>query len=498
ALAGRAGADVVADGAHGFDFETVNALARAAAGGESVTPRAADIPDALSTLSYDGYRRIEFRREAALWRGEARGFQAQLFHRGSIFSAPARLWEIADGIAEPIAYDGTRFRLHEPALAGVADGLGADVEHAGFRLLFPLNRPDKHDELIAFLGATYFRALGRGDVYGLSARGLAINTAGPEGEEFPAFTQFWLERPAPDARSARVLALMESRSATGAYAFEIAPGVRSVVDVTAVIHTRRRIARLGIAPLTSMYAFGENDRAGVDDFRPEAHDSDGLQIRTGQGEWIWRPLSNPSRLQISSFFDHSPAGFGLMQRDRAFESYQDPEALYERRPSAWVEPLGDWGPGAVQLVEIPSPYETQDNIVAMWAPEGGAPAGEEIALRYRIHWGADAPVAPDAGRVVATRTGRLLGRRDDASLRKFVVDFDGGLLPHIPADRPLTAEVHVDGGALVFSHVTRLPESAAWRAFFDVRRTRREPVELRCFLKLDDAALTETWSYQWS
>src|SRR5205085_6387853 len=154
-----------------------------------------------------------------------------------------------------------------------------------------------------------------------------------------------------------VYALLESQRATGAYRFDIVPGAETVVRVQARLYLRAaatQVATLGIAPLTSMFFSGENQpRRG--DFRPEVHDSDGLQVATGDGEWLWRPLQNPARMTVTSFAVRELRGFGLMQRDRTFSSYEDTEARYERRPSAWVRPLSDWGPGRVELVQLPTP-----------------------------------------------------------------------------------------------------------------------------------------------
>ncbi|MFW6346113.1 MAG: glucan biosynthesis protein, partial [Halomonas sp.] len=295
------------------------------------------LPEALRDLDYDTYRQIRFRPEAALWRDEGL-FSVQLFHTGFLFESPVQLHTVEDGAVTPLDFDAARFRYDDAAAALPAQDLSG-AGHAGFRLHFPLNRAEYHDEFAVFLGASYFRLVGRGQGYGLSARGLAIDTALPRGEEFPAFREFWLVRPAPEATRMTVLALLDSPSLAGAYRFDIAPGRNIEVEVTARLFARRDVEQLGVAPLTSMFAHGDTTPRAVDDHRPAVHDSDGLLVHTGSGEWIWRPLSNPRSLRVSSLLDRDPAGFGLAQRTRDFDRYLDLEARYERRPSQWVEPL---------------------------------------------------------------------------------------------------------------------------------------------------------------
>ncbi|HET8726322.1 MAG TPA: glucan biosynthesis protein, partial [Alphaproteobacteria bacterium] len=256
-----------------------------------------------------------------------------------------------------------------------------------------------------------------------------------------------------------------------------------------------------IAPLTSMFLFGENDRGEIDDFRPQVHDSEGLSMWTGAGEWIWRPLVNPTRLRVSSFSDENPRGFGLLQRDRNFENYQDLEARYDRRPSLWVEPQEQWGRGVIQLIEIPTQSEINDNIVAFWVPEQPVEAGSEWRLTYRLHWCIDAPQRSPNGEAVSTRTGAggLPGQNaGDESLRKFVIDFKGGRLGELSADAGVVPEITIVNGEVINPVAQPNPVIKGWRVFFDARPAGGQPVEMRCFLKLNSDALTETWSYQWT
>lgn len=473
-----------------FDFDVLKVTAKRLADAPFQPPAAA-LPGPISNLGYDEFRGIRFRPDQALWQDAP--FEAHFFHRGFLFKDRILINEIVDGKARPIAYDAALYTKDDREMPS----LPTDTGFAGFRLHTALNRPDIRDELVSFLGASYFRALGRNQVYGLSARGLAIDTAEQEGEEFPLFREFWIVRPAPGEERATVYALLDSRSVTGAYKFVIDPGATTTVDVDMTLFARTDIKKLGIAPLTSMYDFGENDRLGIDDYRGEVHDSDGLSLQTGTGEWIWRPLVNPQRLRVSSFMDVAPRGFGLMQRDRSFASYLDAEAHYERRPSAWVEPKDDWGRGYVQLVEIPAPNEYNDNIVAYWVPEAKLAAGDTRSFAYRLHWCVEPPVGPDAAIVTATHVGAAGIAGQKAPGRKFAVTFSGGLLSNLPETTEAQVEVSTNGSLREPPILQKLP-SGNWRAVFDINPAPDRATEIRCFLKFADSALTETWSYQWT
>lgn len=475
--------------AHAFDLEDVAKLARELA----ATPyRAPDPPpEELRTLTYDEYRDIRFRPDQALWRDQDLPFEVMFFHLGRS-NDPVRVNEVTSR-ARHLEYDARFFDYGKNTLSPNTWG---DLSFAGFRVHYALNDPSYKDEVIVFLGASYFRALAAGTRYGLSARGLAVDTVGGQGEEFPRFTEFWLTRPVPDARSMRIYALLDSPRVTGAYQFDILPGNETVVDVRAQLYLRDTVATLGIAPLTSMFQFGENQPHRLD-FRPEVHDSDGLMVATGDGEWIWRPLMNPPSVLATSFSMSELAGFGLMQRDRAFTSYEDVEARYELRPSAWVEPRGSWGPGRVELVQIPTPDETNDNIVAYWVPERLPARGEPLEIAYRLHWqGAAVEQRPPGGWVAQTRVGRGF-QELGADEEQYVVDFVGPALAALPADAAVDAVVSAPvNGEIVEAIAYFVEPTGAWRMAVRVRQPDvRQPTELRAFLKHGDNVLTETWSH---
>lgn len=454
------------------------------------------MPAWVTGLSYVQHRSILFDHGHAWWKAENLPFQLQFFHPGWLFNETVQVHEIVGGRAKLIGFDPELFRY---GMVQPPKSAPADMGFAGLRVHYALDDPKAMSELAVFLGASYFRSVAQGLHYGLSARGLAINSGGPEPEEFPRFSEFWIERPRAGASAVTLYALLEGTSVTGAYRFIITPGKTTVMQVKATLFFRQNPATVGLAPLTSMFQHGENTGWSRDDYRPEVHDSDGLLLHTGAGEWIWRPLFNPKQARASAFFDESPRGFGLLQRDRTFVHYDDLEANYHQRPSAWVEPVGQWGKGAVRLVELSTPDETNDNIVACWVPAELPAPGEPLTFEYRLHWyGTDGP-RPPAGYVVATREGAVLHHPER---RRIVVDFAGpGIGDKDPKAPKLESVVTVGEGAKLFAvaDVWHVAPTGVWRAVFELEPDGSgRPVELRCYLRRGDKGLTETWSNLWT
>ena len=486
-----------------FDWEQLSELAQRRASlpyEASASANGDTLPAALSGLNYDQMRDIRFRPEQSLWRAERLPFEAQFFHLGLYHKAPVQISEIAaDGSVQPLPYRGSAFDFGANRLDSSAWG---DLGHAGFRLHHALNTPRYMDELVVFLGASYFRALGAGQQYGLSARGLAIDTVGGSGEEFPRFTRFWLERPLPGAQSVTVYALLESPRSTGAYRFVVRPGQQTVMNVKVRLFLRAGagpLATLGLAPLTSMFFFGEN-QPNAADFRPEVHDSDGLQMVSGEGEWLWRPLQNPKATLVSSFAMRNPRGFGLMQRDRRFASYEDLEARYDRRPSAWVRPLGDWGAGRVELVQLPTRDETSDNIVAYWVPEQWPAPGQPLDFSYELAWQGDDQQHPPSAWVTQSRRGlgyTTLNADEQARQVQFVLDFAGPALDALGPQAAVRAVVSSDANGRVVEQLAYPnPVTRSWRVTLRVQRIDpARPVELRAFLQHQQDAVSETWTH---
>ncbi len=470
-----------------FSNSTVRDMARALASKPFQAPDD-KLPDSLKALTYDQYRSIRYRPDQALWHGQNRGFEAQFFHLGFFYKNRVDIHQVIDGKSEPIPYRREDFTFGK----GVGTWPDQDMGFAGFRLHAPINRPDYYDEVCVFLGASYFRAVAKGEVYGLSARGLAIDTGEPKGEEFPFFKAFWLERPGVGATSIVVHALLDSKSAAGAYRFTIRPGETTIFDVEMTLFPRLDVAHGGVAPLTSMFFFGPNDRYDVEDFRPQVHDSDGLMMLNGRGEQLWRPLNNPKTLQVSAFADTNPRSFGLVQRDKNFADYQDLEAHLEKRPSLVVEPIGDWGEGEVVLFEIPTKEEIHDNIVAFWRPKDVLAAKSEHNFTYRLHWGPDIAKTEKLARF--TRSG-LSEKGGDAKL--FVLELAGERLKGLDA-KTVKGMVTADKGAVSDIVTQPNPETGGWRLSFTFDVKDQKAVELRAYLAEGDAAVSEIWIYRWT
>ncbi len=452
-------------------------------------------------LDYDGYRMIRFREDRARWQDEeSESWRLHAFHMGWLYPEPVRIFDVTGGRAREMRFT-TRDFEYFGTLGAKIPANSALPGVAGFRLNWPLNRPDQRDEVVSFVGASYFRALGEGDVYGASARGLAINTWVTAPEEFPRFDRFWVER---DGTSATIHASLDGPSVAGAFRFVVRPGTMTEMEVTARLFFREAIEELGVAPLTSMFLFSGQNRAGFDDYRPSVHDSDGLAVRSSDGEAIWRPLGNPARLASSYFSETSPVSYGLYQREREFENFQDPGARYDLRPSIEVVPASEWGEGAVRLVEIPSALEANDNIVAFWVPAGRIDAGDAREFAYTLRWG---HMTPDASgplaMVAATRAGAggVSGIEAMENSRKFSIDFRGGRLAALPAGSAVTPVTSVSGGHLVSATIDRLPDTGddgpEWRVVLDVAAEREAVVEITLHLAGFGERLTETWMNQW-
>jgi glucans biosynthesis protein len=510
--------------AQAFGFDEVAELAQRDAAQAWLAP-IEQLPDALSRIDYDGLRDIRYRPDRAVWRAEGLPFELQFFHLGLGNRTPVAVHEIVAGQARPLNYDASAWNYGRNTFDTTSF---TSLGFAGLRVHHALNNPAYKDELVVFLGASYFRALGRGQQYGLSARALAIDTVGaPAGaaEEFPRFKAFWIERPAADATTLTIHALLDSPRATGAYRFVLRPGDNTTMDVQARVFIRalaageRAIATLGIAPLTSMFQHGENQpRPG--DYRPQVHDSDGLLVAAAAVpgapvEWLWRPLFNPAVPLVSSFVTQQLKGFGLMQRERRFSAYEDSEARYERRPSAWVEPLSHWGPGRVELLLLPTADETHDNVAAYWVPAALPAPGEPLDLSWRVHWQGDKPTVPPAGHTVQSRLGwGWVNPANPAAAGEMLwhIDFDGPALRALPAGTEVEAVVTAGAVAGAVSGAVaadvagkpsaRVLEARAYphpqggyRLQLRVQRSdSRQPTELRAFLRHAGSALTETWS----
>ncbi len=480
-----------------FSFDKLRQTAQSLAGSPWRPADRAGL-EPLSRIDYDAYQQIRFSSDATLMLG-AESYPVQLFHLSDTFRDPVRIHLVERELAREVIYSAALFDTppDHPARE-LPDGIG----FAGFRVM---DRDVKTDWL-SFLGASYFRTSGPFNQYGLSARALAIDTGLATPEEFPRFTTFWLEEPQDAGAPFSLYALLDSPSVAGAYrmtARRASDGndvPRIVMEIEAELFARRDIARLGIAPFSSMFWYGETGARQALDWRPEIHDSDGLALWTGAGERIWRPLNNPPRVMTNTFVDRDVKGFGLLQRDRDFVHYLDDGVFYERRPSVWVEPAEPWGEGAVHLLEIPTDDEIHDNIAAYWCPSEPFKAGASRRYSYRLSWLDTIPFPSNLARATATWTGRggRPGARRPSGLRKFVIDFQGAVLDGLGRDDGVEVVVTNSRGEVsnAYTHPV-VDQRERWRALFDLDVAGPEVVDMRAYLKRGDTALTETWVYQY-
>ena len=469
-----------------FSFSSVDEIAQALAAEPYKAPPTA--PKDAGALNYDQYRRIQGEDGSKLWHDGMSGFEVHLDPRGYLFTHEVKVNILENGEVRQKLYEPGQFDFLDLPLDGkTREALG----YSGFRLLAPFASPGKFDEVISFRGASFFRALGAGSVYGASARGISIGTASSEGEEFPLLREFWLATPKVGDTAFRLYALLDGKSITGAYEFLIEPGPDTVVRVRASFHPRRDISNVGVVPLTSMYYFSPHDLAKqASDFRPAVHDSQGLSFQLANGEWVWRPLINPSQLQVSVLAQDVPHGFGLMQRLREFSDYSDIEAAYHRRPNVWVKPGQGWQKGELTLVEIPTANEYNDNIVVFWKPGGGWKKGQPQRLTYDLHWSLAPPSMPSVIPVHQTRAGRV----PDGDRRLFVIDFDStdaALLENAEAS------VSASSGTVSNTVIKHHPETGMTRLSFELAPGSAQTAELRALLVRGGRPLTETWIYRW-
>ena len=481
--------------AQAFEFETIVDRAKALANEKYQPPP--EVPGFLRNLNYQEYQAIRFNPEASLWREGRSHFQVMMVPPGSFYTHPVKLNQIDATGVQPISFDKSAYSF---PTEGLAKRIPADLGHAGFKLTFPMGEGTEQNQFLVFAGASYFRGVGADNRFGISARGIAVNTGLASGEEFPSFVEFWLERPGAGSGRMRVYGLLNGPSVAGAYRFDIKPGQETKIDVTAELFFRKAVDQPGLAPLTSMFYYGENTPRPAGEWRPQVHDSNGLLIHDeGNEEWLWRPLVNPSRLRLSYLQVKRLGGFGLIQRDTEFQQFEDAEARYELRPSTWVSPRQGWADGEVVLVEIPTDSETNDNIVAFWKPGEDITAGAQHSFAYSLSFGGRDLAGQEVGRVGKTFVGdgnRIGGGNTEGAYR-VIVDFAGGPLDSLKPDAAVVSNVSVgSNGAEVIEHFVEFIEADNnWRLSMLVRPGNGPDPVFRGQLMLDNKPLTEVWSY---
>ena len=466
---------------HGGVVELARAVAK-----RPFTPPATDLPEPFGNLNYERYVAIQLRPPDRIWAGEERGFVLEPLVRGFVFNTAVTLFTVEEGQSRRVLFDRGRFDFGDLTVPPNSP----DPGFSGFRLY--AKDGSAAPNLFALVqGATFFRAIAKGQNFGIIARALTLKPAEQRGEEFPAFRAFWIETPPPGGNALIVHGLFDSESAAGAVRMTIRPGDSTIIDVETTIVPRVALDHVGIAGATASYLFGPNVRVTSDDVRAAAYEAGGLSILNGHGEWIWRPLNNPGTLQISAFVDENPRGFGLIQRDRDFADFEDDLQRYELRPSLWIEPIGDWGAGAVQLIEIPSDAEINKNILAYWRPKTQIAAGQETAFAYRQFWAWTPPQRPSLAQVRTTRSGRAGGKR-----RRFVVEFQGDILASPPAElKPVTS---ASPGAIQNVRLWLYPGRKAARVTFELEFGNESACEMRLLLEVASRPASETWLYRWT
>lgn len=487
-------ADPIAIGpAQPFSWDMLRAMARDLAA-QPYQPAQIANEALLESIDYDLHNQISYRADKTLWAADPGAAKVRFFHPGRYFKQPVKIFSVEGNQAQEIVFSPELFEMPE---GHPAAGLGPDTGFAGFRVMDPVATND----WMAFLGASYWRTAGYSGQFGMSVRGLAIDSGAPTPEEFPRFTRFWLEK-GPDG-GLTTYALMESERVTGAYRIATARTTDGIFqDVDANVFLRGDLDRMGIAPLTSMYWFGKPNRHIAPDWRPEVHDSDGLEILTGGGERIWRPLNNPPRAITNAFAADNVRGFGLAQRERGFGEYEDDGVFYEKRATVWVEPKGDWGKGSVMLVELTTNDEIHDNIVAFWRPETPAAAGTEFLFSYALNWVEESP-EPAVARFTATRMGAggVPGQPRPENVVKFVVDLEGKGFEGLDRSSGVEPVVTASRGTLGLTVAYPIATQPGWRVMFDLdfgstEGGSDEPIDLRMYVAHEGKAMTETWIWQ--
>jgi glucans biosynthesis protein len=474
-----------------FDWSTVVDAARALSKRPFRAP-SNDLPDPFNSLTYDQYVGIRNKPGTAVWASDNVGFAIEPLHRGFLFTTPVQVNLVEDGNVRRLEYRPGDFDFGNLKVPGDLK----DLAFSGFRVL--QKSDSATNEIAIFQGASFFRAIARSQNYGVTARGLAVRTADPKGEEFPTFRTFWIEKPSLATNALVIYAVLESDSITGAYRFTFRGGDATISDTECTLFPRVNIDNVGLGCMTATYVSGPLDRRRADDVRPNVFDVNGLQMLNGRNEWLWRPVSNRETLQISAFQDENPHGFGFLQRDRDFGRYLDDEHHWELRPSLWIEPIGDWGPGSINLVEIPSDSEVNQNVIAYWRPKNGFAAGAEVSFAYRQFWCWSPPDRPSLATVSVSRAGRAPGGGNNARRRRFLVEFSGDKLAEIQNNQDISANLWVGPGTILNSRSFMSPDRKAYRALFDVEAGSEPLMEMRLQLEVQGKPISETWLYRWT
>ncbi|HME86164.1 MAG TPA: glucan biosynthesis protein [Roseiarcus sp.] len=446
----------------------------------------APLPSLFSGLNFDQYASIRRVPGSAIWADDKVGFSLEPLHRGFVYTTPIAINIVENGLSQRVIYEAANFdfgKLQPPAAMG-------DLGFSGLRILTASDQG--FQDVAIFQGASFYRSRAKGQNFGVTARGLAIRTGDEPGEEFPLFREFWVEKPAPATNTLTMYALLDSASMTGAFRFTIRPLETTIVDTEMTLIARVAMDKFGIGAMAAAYLFSGLDHRRADDWRAAVYEATGLQILSGKGEWLWRPVSNRETLQISAFADLNPRGFGLLQRSRSFDAFYDDEGRWELRPTLWIEPIGDWGEGDLRLLEIPAASENNANIIAQWRPKAGMAAGSSQALAYRQFWCWTPPSRPPLAVCTSSRAGKMGARQ------RFTVEMTGDVFADPQKAANATADVQANPGKIASVRLYPYKDRRSVRIVFDLEPGSEPYSEVRLTLSLDNQPASETWLYRWT
>lgn len=473
-----------------FTPAKVAEIARALAG-DAFKPPAASPLDALASPSPEELAAIRYKPNELIWANDNLPFAIEPLHRTRNMPGELALYLVDGATASRLPYDPAKFEFGKvkPPPAGTQLGF------TGFRVLH--RGSDGHlNPVVSLLNASILSAIARDQVWGAIARPMSVYSA-EQGEETPHIRTIWIEKPKPIATELVMHAVVDTPSLAGAVRFTLRAGEATVIDTECTIFARKQVDHLALTPIQATYLSGPIDWPQTGDMRPAAYEAGGVQMLTGAGEWIWRPVSNRSRLQISGFVDRDPQGFGLIQRDRAFATFLDDDGEWQRRPSVWIEPIGKWGPGEVTLMEIPAASQNNKNIACYWRPKPALAAGSETSFAYRQFWCWRTPEVPDGARVMLSRIGRLPGDTSEVKNR-VLIQFQGEQLSDPNKAATIAPSIWSSAGKVSSVRVFRTPRHGSMRVVFDLDPGGQPLVELRVVLKQDAASMSETWLYRWT
>jgi periplasmic glucans biosynthesis protein len=446
----------------------------------------APLPSLFSGLNFDQYASIRRVPGSAIWADDKVGFSLEPLHRGFVYTTPIAINIVENGLSQRVIYEAADFdfgKLQPPAAMG-------DLGFSGLRILTASDQG--FQDAAIFQGASFYRSRAKGQNFGVTARGLAIRTGDEPGEEFPLFREFWIEKPAPATNTLTMYALLDSASMTGAYRFTIRPMETTIIDTEMTLIARVATDKFGVGAMAAAYLFSGLDHRRPDDWRAGVYEATGLQILSGKGEWLWRPVSNRETLQISAFADLNPRGFGLLQRSRTFDAFFDDEGRWELCPTLWIEPIGDWGDGDLRLLEIPAASENNANIIAQWRPKAAMAAGASQALAYRQFWCWTPPSRPPLAVCTSSRSGKIGARQ------RFTVEMTGDAFADPQKAASATADIQANPGKIASFRLYPYKDRRSVRVVFDLEPGSEPFSELRLTLNVDNQPASETWLYRWT